>query len=149
MKAIGIKNILNEVRLSVASHSRKSTNHSYKSTKLTSIQRVTPAKQHEPMNHFRTISNCPNSTHTTTKETKTTVITKTNIHRHNPVRLINGMNDNFLFLRKENYLNTNFNIRKNKLREITKVNKQIYQRLNSQKSLYSNSELNKSYESTK
>jgi hypothetical protein len=29
------------------------------------------------------------------------------------------MNDNFLFLRRENHLNTHFNIRKNKLKEIT------------------------------
>lgn len=45
MKAIGIKNILNEVRMSVAStNSKKSANNSYKSTKLTTIQRVTPSK---------------------------------------------------------------------------------------------------------
>ena len=36
-----------------------------------------------------------------------------------------------------------------KLKEITQVNKQIYNRLNTQKSFYSNSDLNKSYESTK
>lgn len=59
------------------------------------------------------------------------------------------MNDHFLFQRKENHLNTCFNIRKNKLQEITKVNKQIYKRLNSQKSLYSNEDLNKSYQSIK
>lgn len=66
-----------------------------------------------------------------------------------PGNLMKGMNDHLLFLRKENHLNTQFNIRKNKLREITKTNKQIYQRLNTQKSFYSNSDLNKSYESTK
>ena len=53
-----------------------------------------------------------------------------------------GMNDEFLFMRKENHLNTQFNIRKNKLKEITQENKVLYQRLNSQKSLYSSTDLN-------
>lgn len=45
MKGIGIKNILNEVRMSVASNvTRKSVSSSYKSTKLTTIQRITPSK---------------------------------------------------------------------------------------------------------
>ena len=51
---------------------------------------------------------------------------------HNP-----GMDEEFLYMRKENHLNTHFNERKNRLKEITKENKQIYKRLNSQKSLYS------------
>lgn len=63
--------------------------------------------------------------------------------------LSKGMNDNFLFLRKENHLNTQFMIRKKKLKEITQANKRIYNRLNTQKSFYSNSDLSKSYESTK
>jgi multidrug efflux pump subunit AcrB len=63
--------------------------------------------------------------------------------------LTRGMNEQFLYMRKENHLNTCFNVRKNKLRELTKVNKQIYQRLNSQKSLYSSTDMNKSYQSTK
>lgn len=58
-----------------------------------------------------------------------------------------GMNDHFLYQRKENHLNTCFNIRKNKLKEITKVNKNIYQKLNSQKSIYSSTDMNKSYQS--
>jgi len=52
-------------------------------------------------------------------------------------------------MRKENHLNTCFNIRKTKLKDITKENKKIYQRINSQKSLYSSVDLNKSYESTR
>ena len=46
--------------------------------------------------------------------------------------------------RKESHLNTYFNIRKNKLKEITKENKQIYVRINSQKSLYSSRKLDNS-----
>lgn len=61
--------------------------------------------------------------------------------------LVSNINDDFLFMRKENYLNTKFNIRKNKLKEITKENKQLHERINSQKSLYSSSDLNKSFES--
>jgi hypothetical protein len=49
-------------------------------------------------------------------------------------------------MRKENYLNTKFNIRKSKLKEISKENKQLYERIGSQKSLYSSSDLNKSFE---
>lgn len=49
-------------------------------------------------------------------------------------------------MRKENHLNTHFNLRKTKLREITKQNKQLFHRINSQKSLYSSIELNKSFE---
>ncbi len=50
-----------------------------------------------------------------------------------------NINEDFLFMRKENYLNTKFLIRKNKLKEITKENKQIHDRIGSQKSLYSSS----------
>jgi hypothetical protein len=60
--------------------------------------------------------------------------------------LVSGINDEFLFMRKENYLNTKFNIRKSKLKEISKENKQLYERISSQKSLYSSSDLNKSFE---
>jgi hypothetical protein len=150
MKAIGIKNILNEVRMSVASnHSRKSTNNSYKSTKLTTIQRVTPFKPESKM-HFRTISNNSKADKTVSQCVKTSAVTKMGGNNQlTPTNLVKGMNDNFLFLRKENHLNTQFNIRKNKLKEITKVNKQLYGRLNTQKSFYSNSDMNKSYESTK
>jgi hypothetical protein len=66
----------------------------------------------------------------------------------NKTYAVSNINDEFLFMRKENYLNTKFNIRKNKLKEITKVNKQLHERINSQKSLYSSSDLNKSFEST-
>jgi hypothetical protein len=52
-----------------------------------------------------------------------------------------------LFLRKESHLNSCFNQRKNKLKEITHENKRIYVKINSQKSLYSSRQLNKSYES--
>lgn len=58
-----------------------------------------------------------------------------------------GMNDHFLYQRKENHLNTCFNIRKNKLKEITKMNRNIYQKLNSQKSIYSSTDMKKSYQS--
>lgn len=137
MRAVGIKNILNEVRLSVAStHSRKSTNPSHKSTKLTTIQRPTPAKPPDCRTHFRTI------THGKEGESGAAVRTAA------VARTGSGMNENLLFMRKENHLNTQFNLRKNKLKEITKANKQLYRRLNTQKSFYSNSDLNKSYEST-
>jgi hypothetical protein len=53
-----------------------------------------------------------------------------------------------LFQRKESHLNTYFNQRKNKLKEITHENKRIYVKINSQKSLYSSRQLNKSYESS-
>ena len=52
-----------------------------------------------------------------------------------------GMSRQALSQRKESHLNTYFNIRKNKLKEITKENKQIYVRINSQKSLYSSRKL--------
>lgn len=58
---------------------------------------------------------------------------------NNTYTMVSNINDDFLFMRKENYLNTKFNIRKNKLKEITKENKQLYERINSQKSLYSSS----------
>ena len=51
--------------------------------------------------------------------------------------------------RKENYLNSKFNQRKEKLRQLTKDNKKIYERINSQKSLYSQKSQTKSYESLK
>ena len=60
-----------------------------------------------------------------------------------------GMNEHLLYLRKENHLNSLFNIRKNKLKETSKQNIKLYQKINSQKSLYSNEDLNKSYQSTK
>ena len=63
--------------------------------------------------------------------------------------LSKGINEHFLFLRKENHLNTCYNMRKNKLKEITRANKDFYQKLNSQKSLYSNQEMSKSYKSIK
>lgn len=52
-------------------------------------------------------------------------------------------------MRKENHLNTQFNIRKNKLKEITKENKSIHKKINSQKSLYSSIDLRKSFDETK
>lgn len=147
MRAVGIKNILNEVRISVASaHSRKSTNQSYKSTKLTTIQRVTPSKPMDCRAHLRTITN-PKPDSSLSNAVRTSAVTKL-AAPHPQSGLAKGMNDNFLFLRKENHLNTHFNLRKNKLKEITKANKQLYKRLNTQKSFYSNSDLNKSYEST-
>lgn len=56
--------------------------------------------------------------------------------------LLPGLSKVELSQRKENYLNTYFNIRKNKLKEITKENKKIYDRINSQQSLYSSRQLN-------
>ena len=61
---------------------------------------------------------------------------------------ISGLNDEMLMRCKENHLNTQYNHRKTKLKEITKENKKIYKRINSQKSLYSNEDLNKSYQSS-
>ena len=61
--------------------------------------------------------------------------------------LLVGMNDGFLHTRKESYLNSQFNMRKNRLRVISKENNQIYNRINSQKSVYSSQDLNKSFES--
>lgn len=46
--------------------------------------------------------------------------------------------------RKENYLNTQYNRRLNDLKKITKDNKKIHERINSQKSLYSQDEMRKS-----
>ncbi len=125
---------MNEVRLSIATNaSRKSTNHSYKSTKLTTLHN--PLSKPQSRMHFRTISS--------SNKTEQTVINA--VQKPTPIRVVaqsnnlaKGMNDNFLFLRKENHLNTQFMLRKKKLKEITKTNKQIYSRLNSQKSLYSN-----------
>lgn len=67
----------------------------------------------------------------------------------NPSGVGKGMNAHFLYMRKENHLNTCFNLRKNKLKEMTKANKQLYQKLNMQKSMYSSSDMNKSYQSIK
>jgi hypothetical protein len=138
MRAVGIKNLLHEVRLSVAStHSRKSTNPSHKSTKLTTLQRPTPSKAPDCTMHFRTIGQGREG-----ESGAGAVRTATGGRRGG------GMNENLLLMRRENHLNTQFNLRKNKLKEITKANKQLYRRLNTQKSFYSNSDLNKSYEST-
>ena len=51
--------------------------------------------------------------------------------------LILGLDDEFLVQRRESHLNSNFNRRKNRLVEITKENKNIYKRINCQKSFYS------------
>jgi hypothetical protein len=149
MRAIGIKNILNEVRMSVAStHSRKSTNNSHKSTKLTTIQRATPSRPPDCRLHFRTLT--PNHPDPLATAVRTSAVAgRPGAGPGAGVGVAGrGMNENFLFLRKENHLNTQFNLRKNKLKEITKANKQLYRRLNTQKSFYSNSDLSKSYEST-
>lgn len=113
MKAVGIKNILNEVRMSVAPNaSRKSTNHSYKSTKLTTMQRIPLSKPQSRM-HFRTISSSNKTEQTVANTGKKSTVTKVG----NPTsNLAKGMNDNFLFLRKENHLNTQFMMRKRKLK---------------------------------
>ena len=58
------------------------------------------------------------------------------------------MNEQFLHQRKENHLNTCFNIRKNKLKEISKANQQIYKRINSQNSLYSSRKMDEKYQET-
>jgi hypothetical protein len=60
-----------------------------------------------------------------------------------------GLDDHFLFMRKENHLNTCFNIRKKRLKEMTRANKQIFHKISSQKSNYSSSDMNKSYQSIK
>ncbi len=112
MRAIGIKNILNEVRMSVAStHSRKSTHHSYKSTKLNTIQRATPSRPPDPRSHLRTITAHPHSHPNTSlsNPVRASAITKTYANTPHPLPtgtqtsqtvMGRGMNDNFLFLRK-------------------------------------------------
>ena len=49
--------------------------------------------------------------------------------------------------RKESYLSSCLNKRKSELVKITKENRKIYERINSQKSHYSSKKLNKSYQS--
>lgn len=60
---------------------------------------------------------------------------------------LQGLSKEALSQRKESHLNTYFNLRKNKLKDITKENKKIYVRINSQKSLYSSRKLNGSQDS--
>lgn len=136
-----------------STHSRKSTNPSHKSTKLTTIVKATPSRppelprQQEGSFHFRTISSNSRPDPSLSNAVRTSAVTKLNTLPPQPA-ISRGMNNNLLFLRKENHLNTQFNLRKNKLKEITKANKKLYKRLNTQKSFYSNSDLSKSYEST-
>ena len=59
------------------------------------------------------------------------------------------MNHQLLYTRKQSHLNTCFNIRKNKLKNISKANRQILQRINSQSSLYSSRKMNESYQKSK
>jgi hypothetical protein len=60
---------------------------------------------------------------------------------------VGGLSTEALGLRKESNLNTYYNLRKNRLKDITKENKKIYVRINSQKSLYSSRQLNCSQDS--
>lgn len=57
------------------------------------------------------------------------------------------LNEQLMTQRRENYLNSHFNKRRNTLKQITRENKKIYQRINSQKSLYSQDKMNKSTDS--
>lgn len=70
--------------------------------------------------HFRTISSSNKTEQTITNTNKKSAVSKIGVPTSN---LAKGMNDNFLFLRKENHLNTQFMMRKKKLKEITKTNK--------------------------
>lgn len=67
-------------------------------------------------------------------------------HAHNADKVQRKilLNDEILMRRKENHLNTQYNRRLNALKNITKENKKIYQRINSQKSLYSQDDMRKS-----
>lgn len=59
------------------------------------------------------------------------------------------MNDELLHQRKENIANMKFNRRMIILKQITKDNQKLFQRINSQKSLYSQENMNKSMVSIK
>ena len=142
MEALRIANILKKARNSAASskqsHSKPkaSQTSSYKSTKLSTIQRQSTHTKSIDNNPFKTIHYDQKPPIVQSKVQKGSAVTR-------------GLDDRFLHLRKENHLNTYFNIRKNKLKETTIANKQLYKRLNSQKSLYSSTDMNKSYQSTK
>ena len=57
------------------------------------------------------------------------------------------LNEQLITQRRENYLNSQFNRRRNTLKQMTKENKKIYERINSQKSLYSQDKMNRSTDS--
>jgi hypothetical protein len=70
--------------------------------------------------HYRTISSSSKPYEAVSKGIRTSAVCKVPPQPPaTPYNLSKGMNDNFLFLRRENHLNTHFNIRKNKLKEIT------------------------------
>lgn len=56
-----------------------------------------------------------------------------------------GLDSKTLLQRKESHLNTSYNQRKQRLVAITKDNRRIYERINSQKSLYCSKELDRSF----
>ena len=70
-------------------------------------------------------------------------------HQQSKKRSMIDINDQLMqnHQRKENYLNSKYNKRLVDLKKITQDNKKIYERINSQKSLYSQKDQKKSYES--
>lgn len=131
------KGIFLEVGRSLASskpHVRKPT-YSYTSTKPSFLPQAAPSSA-PPINHGeKSLASRRRSIQTTSKVNRTAGV------------LAGGINDDIMQNRKENHLNTCFNVRQNKIREINKENKKLHDRINSQKSLYSSSDLNKSFES--
>jgi hypothetical protein len=61
---------------------------------------------------------------------------------------LGGLSEEELWGRRESLLGSRFKQRKDKLETITKDNRRIYVKINSQKSLYSSKEMNKSFESS-
>lgn len=137
MPAFQIKGILADFRSSVTSLKQRPCKTSYKATRLNTIQKWTPFNQYASKETYNTV---PTNKQTVAQVTQP-IVNRVSVASH-------GMNEKFLFMRKENHLNSCFNVRKAKLKEMTKENQKIYQRINSQKSLYSSTDLNKSYEST-
>ena len=108
---------------------REKSQSQQKSHQISSVNRFAGSANLGSAPHFKTVE----------QNKRTTV----------PHRMGKGLNDHFLYLRKENHLNTCFNIRKNKLKEMTRANKQLFQKLTSQKSIYNSDDMNKSYQSIK
>lgn len=65
-------------------------------------------------------------------------------HKNTTTDIKNKMNDELLYKRKENIANVKFNRRMIILKQITKDNQKLFQRINSQKSLYSQENMGKS-----
>lgn len=122
---------------------------SFKSTQFSSLQKNTLSKQQHPLKCTTPFLNIEKKDKINFKTIEQGCKPPSAYSRVKKGKSFGGMNEHFMCLRKENHLNSAFNIRKNKLKEITKANRQIYIKLNSQKSVYSSIDLNKSYQSIK